>query len=151
MYKFIPEEVFPKEPASLDMRYMNSIFPEEEKDPILNPPYNYNTHNPAPRKPSTEPAVTVKPIEQYTEEERLTYRAFQPPPEVRWDKHYNRINNKKTRKWYYKLKTGYEPEPKKKKLKTSDYDFDTSKWTFEDPSTEWKLTGLEPNQDKSNF
>lgn len=109
----------------------------EPKVPIpemdeLNPPYNYNKKRPPPRKPRKEPVVTIKPIEQYTEEERLIHRCFKPIPipEVRWDLHYNRIHDKKKRKWYYKLKTGDEPALEVKEKKKPYWEFDTSKWRY---------------------
>ena len=105
-----------------DVREKNVPIPEMLE---INPPYNYNTHRPKPRKPSPEPTVTVKPIEQYSDEERLKLLTIEDKP-VQWDLHYNRIHDKNKRKWYYELKTGDEKEPEKKKPK--DNSWDTSKW-----------------------
>ena len=99
------------------------VIPEMLKQ---NPPYNYNKKRPAPRKPRTEHTVVHKPIEQYTEEERLIHtfrkkiKTLRPIPSVQWDLHYNRIHDKKKRKWFYRMKTGDEPEPEvKQKVETS--------------------------------
>ena len=103
----------------------------EKKEPLkellqLNPPYNYNTHRPAPRVPS--PKVTVRPMEQLSLAEKMNLLNIDET-HIRWDLHYNRFHDK-NRKPFYTLKTGDEPPLKKKKEELKPWEFDTSKWTF---------------------
>ena len=81
----------------------------------LNPPYDYKAHVPAPRKPSKELVVTIKPIEQtgLVEDEK-------EEENIPWDLHYDRIHNKKTRKWFYRLKSGIPKKKKKDQNKNQD-------------------------------
>ena len=144
---FIPEEVFPKVPAKLNLNLLPEF--EERKEEDLNPPPDYGKLNAEyEEEKREEQQVTILPLEQ-TGHVQLTSEK----PEFVWkDPYYiskrcayKRIvqvkdkTKKQKAKIYYKktkLKDVKFPESKKKE---ESKDFDTFNWNFEYPDNNWKV------------
>ena len=160
-YKFQPEEVYPRVPATLDLKLLTSLYSEDEKNEDLNPAPNYQQLNADYiEDKSFDFEVTVLPLEQ-TES---TY--IESKPEYFWtDPYYigkkcayKRIVQVKDKKknqlakiYYKKCKLKDVKFPEKKKKKDSN-EFNTDSWNFELPDNNkdnWKLIPESMDIDKS--
>ena len=143
-YKFIPEEVFPKIPAELDLELLSQVPPIEDVD--LNPAPDYKLMQAEwvkmheDEKEEEEVGPTILPLEQTGPKEEVDY--YPDEPKYVWKDGYYigenfaykrivQVADKKkdiARKVYYK-KTRFRDVkfPEKKKQKKKDWEFDTSK------------------------
>ena len=161
-YVFQPDPIYPRVPATLDVKLLTSLYLEEEKEEDLNPAPNYQQMNAEYiEKKEEDQQVTVLPLEQQQND------SAEEEPEFHWkDPYYigkkcayKRIVQVKDKKknipakiYYRKCRLKDVKFPENKNNKKKSWEFDTACWNFESPDNNkdnWKQFPESMDIDKS--